>query len=156
MLRYLVLAFLLGFGSSVAQEGPAAREPRQTCAKCPVRVSLIQLIANPEKYQGKFVQVFGYVSFVFEGSAVYLTRDDYDTGNPNNALWISVRKDLLTAEDLKRLEGKFVLLEGVFDGKSFGHMGLFSGTLRDVNRIQPLLTRGEYKRAIEAEAGQNK
>jgi hypothetical protein len=38
----------------------------------PLHVSLIQLIANPEKYDGKQVAVVGFLRLEFEGNALYL------------------------------------------------------------------------------------
>ena len=37
-------------------------------------VSLIRLIANPEKYHGKKIQVTGYINLEFEGDAIYLHK----------------------------------------------------------------------------------
>ncbi len=41
-------------------------------------VSLINLIATPEKYNGKWVRVIGVARFEFEGDALFLSKSDYD------------------------------------------------------------------------------
>lgn len=43
----------------------------------PIKVSIIQLIADPEQYQGKVVEVSGVVEIIFEGSSVYLNREGW-------------------------------------------------------------------------------
>ena len=56
-------------------------------------VSLIQLIANPEKYDGKQVQVVGFLRLEFEGNALYLHEDDYTNNLYGNAVGIGVTKE---------------------------------------------------------------
>jgi hypothetical protein len=53
-------------------------------------VSIVQLIANPERYDGKRVQFIGFLRIEFEGTAVYLHREDYEWGIGKNALWINI------------------------------------------------------------------
>jgi uncharacterized secreted protein with C-terminal beta-propeller domain len=101
-------------------------------------VSLINLIATPEKYDGKWVQVEGVCSFEFEGNALYLSRDDRNHLITKNAIWASW--DTLGAQpyDLPfmfKFDGRHVLVEGYFDSNSKGHMGLFSGAITNVTRI---------------------
>jgi hypothetical protein len=56
--------------------------------KQPESVSIIRLIATPEKYHGKFVRVEGYLHNQFENSAIYLSKDDADHLIGKNALWV--------------------------------------------------------------------
>lgn len=50
--------------------------------------SLVKLIANPEVYNGKTVQIIGYLNLEFEGNAVYLHREDYENGLTGNGFWV--------------------------------------------------------------------
>lgn len=45
--------------------------------------SAVQIIANPELFDGKTVTTRGFLSLTFEGEGLYLSREDYDwlTGN---------------------------------------------------------------------------
>jgi len=100
--------------------------------------SLISLIATPEKYEGKWIQVEGVCTFEFEGNALYLGRDDRRHRFTKNAVWASW--DTLGAEpyDLPfmfKFDGRHVLVEGYFDSHSKGHLGLFSGAITNVTRI---------------------
>lgn len=59
----------------------------------PESISIIQLIANGEKYENKLVRIIGFVRFEFEGNAVYLTQEDYEHDLTSNGLWISLSED---------------------------------------------------------------
>ncbi|MBF9140172.1 hypothetical protein [Hymenobacter properus] len=52
-------------------------------------VSLVKLIANPEKYDGKTIQVIGFLNLEFEGDAIYLHKEDFDQGLTRNGFWES-------------------------------------------------------------------
>lgn len=100
-------------------------------------VSLINLIATPEKYDGKWVRVEGVCTFEFEGNALYLSQEDRKYGFTKNAIWAAY--ETLGAEPydmtfMAKFDGRHVLLEGRFDAHHQGHMGLFSGALTNVNR----------------------
>jgi len=43
----------------------------------PEDVSLIQLIANPQAYDGKTVRITGFLHLEFEGNAIYLHNEDF-------------------------------------------------------------------------------
>ena len=53
-------------------------------------ISIVQLLAQPEKYHGRKVQVIGFVHFEFEGNAVYLSREDFEYGLVTNGLWLTL------------------------------------------------------------------
>ena len=96
----------------------------------PTDVSMVQLIANPKEYHGKFVRLIGFASVEFEGTAVYLHQDDYKYDIPKNGLWLDI-----DFQRQKKFDGRYVLVEGTFDAERKGHHGIFSGTIKDVKRL---------------------
>jgi hypothetical protein len=98
----------------------------------PVDVSLVQLIANPKDYDGKFVRVIGFVRL--EGNAIYLHQEDYKHGLTRNGLWIDVSDDLRKRRS--EFDQKYVLVEGTFNAKDKGHLGMWSGTVEKIKRFQ--------------------
>ena len=104
----------------------------------PTDVSLIQLIANPKEYDGKLVRVGGVVNFEFEGDAIYLHKDDIRYCLTKNGLWLDTQ-----SMQKKKLNGKYVSVEGIFNATSKGHMGLWSGTLQRISRMGLLPEREE-------------
>ncbi len=76
---FATIVFIFGFWSM----GWAQIESSDTLKQKIVRpfdlgiyenTSLIRLIATPEKYDGKTIQVIGYLHLEFEGDAIYLIR----------------------------------------------------------------------------------
>ena len=108
----------------------SALPSRAADGEMPQDVSIIQLLATPEKFDGKLVRVIGFLCLAFEGDAVYLHREDFDHGLTQNALWVDVpeKRD----ESLSR---KYVLLEGTFDASDHGHMGLFGSAIHKITRM---------------------
>jgi hypothetical protein len=104
-------------------------------AEMPKDVSIVQLLATPEKFDGKLVRVFGFLRLAFEGDALYLHREDDAQGLTRNAVWVD-RTEAMEREQAK-LNAHYVLVEGMFDAEDTGHMGLFGGALKKVTRIIP-------------------
>jgi hypothetical protein len=90
-------------------------------------VSIIQLISNPTAYDGKRVSITGFVRFEFEGNGVYLHEEDYRNGLYKNGIWLSM-------DERKELNNRHALIEGVFNASRNGHLGLWSGSIENVNR----------------------
>jgi hypothetical protein len=95
-------------------------------------VSMVQLIATPKKYAGKYVRLIGFVGIEFEGDAVFLHSDDYKHRLTKNGLWLDLPEDFCG----KNLDQKYVLIEGTFNPKRHGHMDLFSGSIENIKRFQ--------------------
>ncbi|HEY7640446.1 MAG TPA: hypothetical protein VH814_12025 [Steroidobacteraceae bacterium] len=119
----LIALFILSLSASYA-----------TMAAQPLNVSMIQLIATPEKYQGKRVRMMAFLRIEFEGNAIYLHKEDYEQAIYSNGLWIDLPKAI---SNDKALTDRYVLVEGVFDGTRHGHLGLWSGTITDVTTLEP-------------------
>ena len=125
-------------------------------------VSLIQLISNPDAYDGRMVRVCGCCEYSF-GSILYLSRESADFHITQNAIWFvadsktiaeplnkSEYKKLEVAkthnmdngkgwqEPLAYFDYKVVEMEGIFrSGKTTGtgHGNMFKGELSPVKRI---------------------
>ncbi len=109
----------------------------------PLDVSLVQLIARPKDYDGKIVRVIGFVRLEFEGNGIYLHEDDYKHSIYKNGLWIDVTKDMQKRK--VELDQKHVFLEGTFNAKDTGHLGLWSGSIQKITRFQVWSEKGERK-----------
>jgi len=102
-------------------------------AEEPESISIVRLLGAPEQYDGKKVQITGFMNLEFEGNAIYLSKADYDNGVYKNGLWLEV--DSARAPQAKTLSGQYVLLEGTFRTRNHGHLGLWSGAVTDVTRV---------------------
>lgn len=111
----------------------------------PLLVSLVQLIADPGRFDGKVVRCIGFCRIQFEGDAIYLHEDDFKHFITRNGLWLDIPKD----HKLNRtaLDQRYVLVEAQFSSIEHGHMDLFSGSLQKIRRIEPVPIRsGEAPR----------
>lgn len=95
---------------------------------------MIQLIANPQQYDGKPIRVMAFLHLEFEGNALYLHREDFDKSLLSNAVWISLDDQKIRTS--KKFSGGYVLVEGIFNAKDQGHLGSFSGSIQQVTRLQ--------------------
>jgi len=100
----------------------------------PLDVSLIQLIANPKDLDGKIVRVIGFVKLEFEGNAIYLHQDDYKFGISKNGLYLYITDDIRKRQ--ADFDERYIILEGTFNAKNTGHMGMFSGSIQKITRFQ--------------------
>lgn len=126
MARLLMLLLLLA--SVIGATG-------DTPTSMPEEVSLMQLIATPERYDGKQVQVVGFLRLEFEGNGLYLHEEDYKHSITKNSLWI-VRNPRIDMRS-KALDMHYVMLIGTFTASRKGHMNLFSGSLTDITAATP-------------------
>lgn len=103
-----------------------------------IGVSIVQLIAAPDKYDGKVVRVIGVAQVEFEGNVICLSKEDLKNGVTKNCLWHSPNYKQMTVSEsiLSKFNAKYVLMEGTFNPRNTGHMGLTSGALENVTRYQ--------------------
>src|SRR2546428_7312744 len=116
----------LGIPLLVASVAVAASQPQ------PDDVSLVQLIANPKDYDGKFVRLIGFVNLQFEGNVICLHEEDCIRGLTANCLWLDVSDEVLRRRtDYHR---KYVLIEGTFNATNNGHLGAYHGAIEKISR----------------------
>lgn len=102
-------------------------------------VSIMQLITNPEKYNGRKVQITGIGCVDFEDNAVYFSQDDYKYLTSENALWLVLSEE--EEKKYKQFNGQHVLINGTFNMNVKGFMGVFPGAIESIERytlMEPL------------------
>jgi hypothetical protein len=111
------------------------------------RVSMVRLLAAPEKYHGQTIWVSGFLHCKFENSALYLSKAEADHLIDAHALWVrySANAQRETPDGPKRFpvessrncgaDRKYVAILGRFDREARGHFGCCAGSLEDVSRI---------------------
>ena len=120
-MRYLVLGIFLLMPKTIAADSEQTSNDRIGL------VSMVQLLANPEEYNEKAVEVIGFLRLEFEGNELYLHEDDYLHGITKNGLWIDLSPDL--RDDAAKLNMHYVLVGGTFSAKKKGHMSMASGSI---------------------------
>lgn len=102
-------------------------------AQSPINVSMIQLIANPQEFNGRTVRVTAFLRLEFEGDALYLHEEDFKKGIPQNGVAIDLSESQL--RNFAKLNNGYVLVEGIFNAGEGGHFDTFPGTLQKVSRL---------------------
>jgi hypothetical protein len=104
-----------------------------------IDVSLVELIANGTRFDGKIVRVDGVIHLEFEASALYLSKEHWRHRVTKNSIWITPDYARLRAssKELAKFNGRYAVVEGRFNSKNGGHFGMFSGAIENVTRVRP-------------------
>lgn len=130
-LIFIAPTFLCSTSNSQVRGYSAKRGPDDSVQD----VSLIQLIAEPEKFDGKPVRFIGFLRIEFEGNAIYLHGEDFDHGISRNAVWVDI-PSAMTDRQKHDVNLRYVICAGIFSASSHGHLDMFSGTVTNVRRLE--------------------
>ena len=83
-------------------------------------------------YHLKQVRVIGFAALEFEGKALYINKQDYESAITKNAIWLDVE----LTDAVRKNDKKYVLVEGTFDKDKLGHLKMYSGTLKSIKRLE--------------------
>jgi hypothetical protein len=97
-------------------------------------VSLVALVANPQKFKGVNVQLIGFATLGFERNALYLSREAAEVADSSSAIWLDVGGLNLTRP--KDYDLHYVILAGRFNPENRGHLGMFAGTIESISRLE--------------------
>ena len=134
----LIIVFALPFGIQLFKNGlieSGYGNTPNSANQYAEDVTMIQLIANPEKYDGKLVRVIGVGNLEFEGNCLSLSKEDLKYG-VGNSIWIELSAKAITYEEAKNYNGKYVIVEGIFDQDDCGHMDMFRGAIKSISRYE--------------------
>lgn len=106
-------------------------------------VSIIRLVANPERYHGKVVFLSAYATVKFEGNQLCAVQKPAST---KDCLWLQFDDGpYVNDEDLARYKrakakwekfnGKLISLRGTFSMENTGHFGLWSGAIEYITDV---------------------
>jgi hypothetical protein len=128
--RLIAIPFALAAVSSCLSS-----EPLPPVASAPVsEVSIQELVAAPDKFNGAHVRVIAPCLIEFEGSALYATEEARGAHAADQAVWMQLNWPLLS--ERRALNGKYVLVEGQFVSALRGQER-FQGAIVDVTRLEP-------------------
>ena len=121
--------------NSAGGKAPAEQDKPGSSPQQPLYVSMIQLIATPDAFDGKFVRIKGFVRIEHEGSSIYLHREDAEHGLYKNGLWLAVSDSATPGSKEAEVKDRYALIEGQVNAKMTGHKGLWSGSVEKVTRM---------------------
>ncbi len=100
----------------------------------PTDVTLVELIANTDKFDGQLIRVIGFLRLAFEGNVLYLHRDYYERSLIGNGVWV----DVDSGDDAAGCNAKQGIrsTRRIFSSKDHGHMEMWKGTIREIRRAE--------------------
>ena len=119
--------------TSHSERNCAVGDEQQGCVL--YELSMIELIANPEKFAGKKVLIFGYaifdkVRYEESGDSIYISKEAADHGFLKDGLWLDLANSALRTQVIP--SDGYVLLEGTFSAGNQGHFSQWSGSIPEI------------------------
>lgn len=118
----------------------AARDRDPRCIGKDVRkpcslysVSLIELIARPERYDGRRVVTVGFAALSFESQGLYVSQANADNGVTMNGVWLEEPPTSAKGAGKWLWNDRYVMVEGTFRAQHTGHMGMWIGAIEDLS-----------------------
>lgn len=106
----------------------------------PLNVSMVALVANPEKYDGKFVRTIGFMCLEYEGDALYLREEDFRFRILKDAF--ALRLSQAQQKEFKNLSLKHVIIEGTVYANGPERWD-YAGAIGNVTRLEYWRPRGD-------------
>jgi hypothetical protein len=110
---------------------------QKTIVPQPINVSMINLIATPEKFEGKLISVVGFLAIESEDARLFLSEEDYRQYIPENGVFIDVNKEV--SRNMEKVDRHYVSLVGVFKQKGAGVSVGSNSEITDIRLCLPLL-----------------
>ncbi len=132
----IFLAAIACHGADTEQRESPAQSGEQNDAKYgaivpatewEIKVPLVRILANPEKFENHWVQTGGYLVLEFEHCALYASKEDSEHGLTMNGVWITPDFPI---EDPKLASRRYVIVDGIFTMKEHGHLGMWQSAIR--------------------------
>jgi hypothetical protein len=126
-ITFLLLAVLLVKAEQISHDGA-------------VTTSIVRLLANPEAYNGKKVDVVGYYKWRYEGSGLYLSREAGEMGNASLGIWVDVPQTNSVDGRIEFVASGFVEVQGMFrySTNGSGHLGQWPAKIDALERFNLL------------------
>jgi len=90
-----------------------------------------EVLNSPNKFHEKEIEIIGIIHERPEDNAIYLTEDS----GKENAVWVEYLQILRMINSYEGLDGSKIKLKGEFDKNEKGHLGQYSGTLRNAQIV---------------------
>jgi len=120
-------------------EDPAKATTTTEGDRQPARaVSLAEVLAHPDTYQGKRVSVTGFYHGEFEGSSLAVDEATSRKRGHERSLWRGGVSTFADRSAINDRNDSWLRVEGVFLRGPAGHMDLWPGELVRITRIEPI------------------
>jgi hypothetical protein len=106
----------------------------------PINAGMAALVADPQRYEGKFIRTIGFMCLEYEGDALYLHEEDYRYGVYKNAF--ALRLSEAQRKQFKSLSLKHVIIEGTVYANGPERWD-YAGAIGNITRLEIWHPRGD-------------
>ena len=100
------------------------------------KVDINSLIKNPNKFHGNYIETYGYFTVNVNETALYSKKGSLDKG-----VWLSFDEGiknskgvyLLKNDNINSYNDIMLKIRGVFDKNKKGNLGVYSGTITNID-----------------------
>lgn len=140
--RRAVHEFVVFFARKLGLDRPEDREKSTRVIEgdhTPARaIPFSALLTNPARYDDKRLAVTGYYHTEFEDSSFMRAAfKDHDRGY-DRIFWLGGASKFAKAAAVQLKNDAWLRVEGIFDARRGGHMGLFAGAIRRITKSEVL------------------
>jgi hypothetical protein len=108
-------------------------------------ISIITVIANPEKYHKKTIQIQGYFTNEKEGTAIYLAKNDFQNLIYKNGIYLYIPDNAMEKFKIELPHQGYVTITGVYNKDKKGSYNFYSGGLENITQIDRMYKRGSLR-----------
>ena len=98
----------------------------------PIKVSMLELVTNPELYAMELVQTSGYMDLGYTESVIYGSEYTASKKSHEDGIWLRG----IRLKERSKYNGKYCEIEAVFNPYYKGHKDAWVGTLQDIVYIE--------------------
>jgi hypothetical protein len=101
--------------------------------------SIVRLLAHPDQYEGKEVEIIGHYASGQELHAIFLTAEDARSGNSQSAIWLDFNAAATNSLVSTKIKSGPVMVIGTFHHvprEGVGHMGMWPGEVKKIRFFQ--------------------
>ena len=89
-------------------------------------ISIARLLEDSKTFEGKPVEITGYLNWEMEDFSLYANLADLNSGDSNKSLWLETPPNF----DASSLHRKHVKVVGIYSKNEVGHMSMWPGGIR--------------------------
>ena len=100
-------------------------------------VSIIELIADPARYDATEIIVRGFLMVEHEGNELFLSKE-HAQYNIHSSLWVSYKNGNVSEVEAIKFHKQYVQITAYYNKDIRGHSGVDKGALVQIKSIVPL------------------
>jgi hypothetical protein len=102
--------------------------------------SVLQLLAHPDRYEGKRVQVKGYYASGMEYSGLFGTKESAEIADIQSGIWLDIPSDKQSSTNIAEFTNGYVTIAGTFHyvkNGGVGHLGAWPASIIKLTLLVP-------------------